>query len=735
MHHRHESANIPIEILRTLIQVAISGSLSKAAETLKLSLPAVSGQMKRLSVLVGGAVFGKKLGATVLTERGKLVLRHAKIILEQNDQLLALAGGNSGQRHSRLGISPLFVDSFLAVLGKNADLIQTWNRGLYAIADNSEEIAKGLTDGYLDAGCFICPPGLNFTPDRQWSEELVWNRARDFGLMPGVPVPLVGWPEREPDRIAFKALETAGVPYRLAFSSPYPDSRLAAIAAGLGFGIMVRSTVLKGDDGSNVIVARDRFLPELGTLTAGIYMRGEQPSEHFRDVLNKIADSRENSAADLKNISAATSRSRAAKHRRRRHSQGHLMGTREGISDMSAADDISRPSKRVLVVDDDNGILEHIAECLRHQDIPVRLTSIAAAFLSEVADFHPSLVFIDLSMPGHDGIDVLRELRERKYTGDVVLMSDEHECVLDAARRIAVASGLNVVGVLPKPFTSANLLAAALPPSAEAAPVEGRQVALGGRVGPYFRPKVDLKRGEIVSAQAYSPSEVAADGRKISPLQHVEGRKFVYDFRVAEKTAELCAALNASGRELNFTINLPSTVVLGNEFQSVLYDLRNRYRLGPGQLTVELTDAEASPAFEELVEAWVKLRIAGIYLSVDGFGNGHESFRKLQRLPLSEIKMDRVFIAGLTRHSVELTIMRSIADLGHSLGCTVVADGVSSAETLDALKEAGCDVALGEIFSPPLNEAGLRALLADSSSIRRHFDPQTRSMQRADRQF
>ena len=64
-----------------------------------------------------------------------------------------------------------------------------------------------------------------------------------------------------------------------------------------------------------------------------------------------------------------------------------------------------------------------------------------------------------------------------------------------------------------------------------------------------------------------------------------------------------------------------------------------------------------------------------------------------------------------------------------------MADGVSSAETLDALKEAGCDVALGEIFSPPLNEAGLRALLADSSSIRRHFDPQTGSMQRADRQF
>lgn len=402
---------------------------------------------------------------------------------------------------------------------------------------------------------------------------------------------------------------------------------------------------------------------------------------------------------------------------------------------MSTADETSRLPKRVLVVDDDNGILEHIGECLRHQNIPVRLTSIATAFLSELPEFQPNLVFIDLSMPGQDGIDVLRALRERKYAGDVVLMSGEHERVLDAARRIAVASGLNMVGVLPKPFTSAKLLATVFPTGAESAAADGRAAALGGRVGPYFRPKVDLKRGEIIGAQAYSPAEMATDGRKTSPLSHAESRKFVYDFRVAEKSAELCAALNASGRQLNFTINLPAAVVLGNEFQSVLSDLRNRYHLGSGQLTVELTDAEASPAFEELVEALVKLRIAGIYLSVDGIGNGHESFRKLQRLPLSEIKMDRLFIAGLTRHSVELAIMRSITELGHSLGCKVVADGVSSTETLDALKGAGCDVALGEIFSPPLNEAGFRALLADSTPIRRHFEPQAGPIQRADRRL
>src|ERR1700753_688974 len=92
MHRRHQHLNIPIEIVRTVVAISETGSLSKAGEKLGLSQPAVSSQINRLQSLVGGALFSKTANGTTTTELGKLALREARRILEANDQLLRLAG-------------------------------------------------------------------------------------------------------------------------------------------------------------------------------------------------------------------------------------------------------------------------------------------------------------------------------------------------------------------------------------------------------------------------------------------------------------------------------------------------------------------------------------------------------------------------------------------------------------------------------------------------------------------
>src|ERR1700712_4529413 len=107
MHRRHQFQNVPIEIVRTVVAISETGSLSKAGERLGLSQPAVSSQVKRLQGLVGGELFFKTPNGTIATELGKLALQQARTILDANDQLLRLGGATEGPMPLRLGLSTL----------------------------------------------------------------------------------------------------------------------------------------------------------------------------------------------------------------------------------------------------------------------------------------------------------------------------------------------------------------------------------------------------------------------------------------------------------------------------------------------------------------------------------------------------------------------------------------------------------------------------------------------------
>jgi EAL domain-containing protein (putative c-di-GMP-specific phosphodiesterase class I) len=89
---------------------------------------------------------------------------------------------------------------------------------------------------------------------------------------------------------------------------------------------------------------------------------------------------------------------------------------------------------------------------------------------------------------------------------------------------------------------------------------------------------------------------------------------------------------------------------------------------------------------------------------------------------VSEIKIDRSFIRGLAEYSDNVAIVRSIVELAHSLHCQVVAEGVEAAEALESLKNVGCDLAQGFLFSPAVNESTFVALVKDNPFDFLHTD-------------
>ena len=92
----------------------------------------------------------------------------------------------------------------------------------------------------------------------------------------------------------------------------------------------------------------------------------------------------------------------------------------------------------------------------------------------------------------------------------------------------------------------------------------------------------------------------------------------------------------------------------------------------------------------------------GVNIAIDDFGTGYSSLAYLRRLPLKALKIDRSFVMGMNDNAQDAIIVRSTVALAHSLGLSVIAEGVENAETLTLLKGMGCEQAQGYHLSRPL---------------------------------
>jgi DNA-binding transcriptional LysR family regulator len=253
MYRRHQHVNIPIEIVRTVVAISETGSLSKAAERLGLSQPAISSQVKRLQNLIGGSLFVKTANGTTTTELGKLALRQSRIILEANDQLLRLGGNNVGPSLLRLGLSTLFVDDFIK--HQSPEVLAD----IFIHTDDSASIGRGLLEGYIDIACIYRNERLDPDIDQMVVDErddpLIWVRAKNFVVGPGAPLPILTHPG---DDWMIPTLTKFGLSYKIVFSSLDYHARIRAVEAGLGLTSIPASKMPP-----TLVRAEENYLPVL----------------------------------------------------------------------------------------------------------------------------------------------------------------------------------------------------------------------------------------------------------------------------------------------------------------------------------------------------------------------------------------------------------------------------------------------------------------------------------------
>lgn len=128
-------------------------------------------------------------------------------------------------------------------------------------------------------------------------------------------------------------------------------------------------------------------------------------------------------------------------------------------------------------------------------------------------------------------------------------------------------------------------------------------------------------------------------------------------------------------------------------------------------VVVELTET-ATQSVITLLDTLTRLRLKDFGLSIDDFGTGYSSLVQLQQLPFGEMKIDRSFVGDVLTSQDSQVICRTIIDLGHNLGLTVVAEGVESAAAQDLLTRMGCDAAQGYHIARPMEGAAVPGWIA-----------------------
>ncbi len=163
-------------------------------------------------------------------------------------------------------------------------------------------------------------------------------------------------------------------------------------------------------------------------------------------------------------------------------------------------------------------------------------------------------------------------------------------------------------------------------------------------------------------------------------------------------------------------VNVAKPQFSAGDLASVVKAAAGEAGIGPSQLMLELTESmlmdDASGSHAQMAQ----LKALGAGLSIDDFGTGYSSLAYLKRLPVDELKIDRMFVMDLPGGRADSAIVRSVIELGHNLGLTVTAEGVETPAQLGALQRMGCDSYQGFLFSRPVPRERLAAVLASVAS-------------------
>ncbi len=222
----------------------------------------------------------------------------------------------------------------------------------------------------------------------------------------------------------------------------------------------------------------------------------------------------------------------------------------------------------------------------------------------------------------------------------------------------------------------------------------------------YYQAKVALQTGELRGAETLvrwnhpkygfiPPDEFTVMAERTRMIRQLT-------VWVLKEAFNQCAQWHADGKDLMVSINLSSRDLHDPELPDLISGIAASTGIRPQWVILEVTESTIMFDPDNALETVRRLSRMGYRFSIDNYGTGYSSLTMLKNMPLTELKIDRSFVAGTLESEHHSAIVNAAINLAHNLGMQVTAEGVENEATMGKLVDLGCDCAQGYYFNEPL---------------------------------
>lgn len=244
---------------------------------------------------------------------------------------------------------------------------------------------------------------------------------------------------------------------------------------------------------------------------------------------------------------------------------------------------------------------------------------------------------------------------------------------------------------------------------------ELREALVNDKLQIYYQPKYSLKTGQMTGLEALarwqSPSSRFVAPDVFIPLAERVGLIDVLTASMLKGAASQCQRWRGMGFDLSISVNLSAMNLHDGTLVALVRQTLNETELPPSALILEVTEGAVMKNASQACNVLTEVRALGVRVSVDDYGAGYSSLSYLNRLPVSELKLDRAFINNVCSNPRDAVIVEATLDLARNLGLVMVAEGVEDARSLDFLHRIHCDQVQGYFLCRPLDAVELERRL------------------------
>ena len=242
----------------------------------------------------------------------------------------------------------------------------------------------------------------------------------------------------------------------------------------------------------------------------------------------------------------------------------------------------------------------------------------------------------------------------------------------------------------------------------------------------HYQPQVNLSTGRVVGAEALLRWQRQGNGNGFTlvppqdfiPILESTGLIGAVGEWVMHEACRCNQQWQDEGLpSLRMAVNLSACQFHDGDIRPMVQRALAASRLDPQWLELELTEGVVLTSADAVIRTMRDLNADGVTHALDDFGTGYSSLSYLQRLPVTRIKIDRAFVTNITSNPSDAAIARAMMGMAHSLGLTVIAEGVETEGQLGYLRSLGCEEMQGYYFSKPLPPDQFATLLREGRGI------------------